>query len=46
MYAVRIVLPHTKLQHDGIQIIIDYVNQQPIIPERLHAFLIGYIQDF
>jgi len=31
---------------DGFQIIVDYVNQQPIIRERLQAFLFGYIQDF
>jgi len=31
---------------DGFQIIVDYVNQQPVIGERLQAFLFGYIQDF
>lgn len=31
---------------DGFQIIVDYVNQQPDIRERLQAFLFGYIQDF
>ncbi|XP_016664108.1 uncharacterized protein LOC100572003 [Acyrthosiphon pisum] len=31
---------------DGFQIIVDYVNQQPVIRERLQAFLFGYIQDF
>lgn len=28
------------------QIIVDYVNQQPVIRERLQAFLFGCIQDF
>lgn len=31
---------------DGFRIIVDYVNQQPAIRERLQAFLFGYIQDF
>ncbi|CAI6373315.1 unnamed protein product [Macrosiphum euphorbiae] len=30
----------------GFQIIVNYVNQQPVIREHLQGFLFGYIHDF